>query len=110
MKRIILVMLAVVAVVALLFGTIPAMAAKPDGSNDSPNVIEKSNGFPSGPHFNLNIHGKKSNFVCEAPPPGECGNSVFIPEYTPAGKDAKILYVSNKKSSLNTLAFHSTVT
>lgn len=24
------------------------------------------NGFPSGPHFNLNIHGKKDNFTCPA--------------------------------------------
>jgi hypothetical protein len=25
------------------------------------------NGFPSGPHFNLNIHGKQANFTCPAP-------------------------------------------
>ncbi len=35
-----------------------AFAVKP------PDVIDKSNGFPSGFHFNLNIHGKKLDFKC----------------------------------------------
>ena len=70
-------------------------------------VIERSNGFPSGQHFNLNIHGKKYEYLCD-PTPG--GNSVFILEYTsdyptPDANDAKsiIEYVSNKKSSLTQL-------
>ena len=63
-------------------------------------VIARSNGFPSGQHFNLNIHGKKYEYLCE-PTPG--GNSVFILEYTsdyptPEAKSI-IQYVSNKKSS-----------
>ena len=44
------------------------------------------NGFPSGDHYNLNIHGKKDSFNC---PEQEYdiydepiyGNSVFVPEY-----------------------------
>jgi hypothetical protein len=63
-------------------------------------VIERSNGFPSGQHFNLNIHGKKYEYLCN-PTPG--GNSVFILEYTSdyTGPDERsiIQYVSNKKSS-----------
>jgi hypothetical protein len=35
-----------------------AFAAKP------PDVIDKSNGFPSGEHYNLNIISKKDNFNC----------------------------------------------
>ncbi len=63
-------------------------------------VIARSNGFPSGQHFNLNIHGKKYEYLCE-PAPG--GNSVFILEYTsdyttPEAKSI-IQYVSNKRSS-----------
>jgi hypothetical protein len=63
-------------------------------------VIERSNGFPSGQHFNLNIHGKKYEYLCD-PTPG--GKSVFIFEYThdvyePDVKSI-IQYVSNKKSS-----------
>ena len=38
------------------------------------------NGFISGPHYNLNIIGKKSEFVCPALVPGEYGNVIFIPE------------------------------
>jgi hypothetical protein len=65
----------------------PAMAAKPL------EVIELSNGYPSGPHYNLNIHGKKADYVCDET---EGGNSVFINEYG----DSTISYVSNKKSSV----------
>jgi hypothetical protein len=54
----------------------PAFAAKP--SRPDNDVIAKSNGYPSGPHFNLNIHGKKAGYTCD-PTPG--GNSVFILEY-----------------------------
>jgi len=59
-------------------------------------VIEWSNGFPSGEHFNLNIHGKKADFICDTTPGG---NSVFVPEYG----DSLIQYVQNKKSSLSEL-------
>jgi hypothetical protein len=65
------------------------MAAKPLP------VIEISNGYPSGPHDNLNIHGK-SDFTCDS---AEGGKSVFIDEYG----DSTITYVTNKKSSVTEL-------
>lgn len=65
--------LLLVALMAL--GVTTVFAAKP--SNPDHNVVAMSNGFPSGPHFNLNIHGK-ANFNC---PQGPYGGSVFIPEY-----------------------------
>ena len=40
-------------------------------------MITSSNGIPSGPHFNLNIHGKKASYVCEDVPGG---GSVFVLE------------------------------
>lgn len=99
MKRITLIALAATA--ALLLGISPTMAAKPDGSDGSPNVIERSNGFPSGEHFNLNIHGKKDDgtFVCD-PTPG--GNSIFIDLYSAYG-ETTIQYVTNKKSGVTEL-------
>ena len=59
-------------------------------------VIAWSNGFPSGEHYNLNIHGKKSDFACN-PVPG--GGSVFVPEYG----QSEIQYIQNRKSSLSAL-------
>ena len=88
MKRILVVVLTVL-IVASIFGVSAAMAAKPDGSNDSKNVVEWSNGFPSGPHYNLNIHG---NNAC---PDDEGGHSVFVPE----DGLGLIQYVMNKKST-----------
>jgi hypothetical protein len=63
---------------ALSFGSSNAFATKP-GNEVNPN------GFPSGEHFNLNIHGKQENFT---PPDQEYdeygdpiyGNSIFVPE------------------------------
>ena len=41
-------------------------AGKPIKNNDG--VLEYlGNGFPSGPHFNLILHGKKDDFACPAP-------------------------------------------
>ncbi len=71
-----------------------ALAAKPSGPDN--NVIERSNGYPSGPHFNLNIHGKNDDYQCD-PSPG--GNSVFIREYG----DSTLQIASNKKSKLTEL-------
>lgn len=71
----------------LAFQVYPAMAAKPLP------VIEMSNGYPSGAHFNLNIHGTSS---CQT---SEGGNSVFISEYG----DSTIQYVTNRKSSVTEL-------
>jgi len=68
-----------------------ANAAKPQ------KVIEYSNGYPSGAHYNLNIHGKDPNtYICDSTPGG---NSVFIDEEG----DSTIKYISNKKSSVTEL-------
>jgi hypothetical protein len=76
---------------ALLFFAGKSMAAKPL------DVIQLSNGYPSGEHFNLNIHGKNTEYTCDST--GSGGRSVFIPEYG----EATIKYVSNKKSSVTEL-------
>jgi hypothetical protein len=62
-------------------------------------VVGWSNGFPSGPHFNLNIHGKNNDYIC-TPEPG--GGSVFVPEYG----DSEIQIIQNKKSSISELTVH----
>lgn len=85
-----MIVLAVVLTAALVAGVSTAFAAKPQA------VIERSNGFPSGAHFNLNIHGKKADYQCD---PAAGGGSVFVPLYG----DATIQYVSNKKSSVTEL-------
>lgn len=79
--------------VLLLIGISPVMAAKPDGSDGTRDVISMSNGFPSGEHYNLNIHGKSADYVGD---PTAGGNSVFILEYG----NSTIQYVTNKKASL----------
>lgn len=67
-----------------------AMAAK------SLDVIERSNGFPSGPHYNLNIHGKANTYTCD---PTSGGGSVFISEYG----ESIIKYLTNRTSGLTEL-------
>ena len=70
---------------------IMANAAKPQ------KVIEYSNGYPSGAHYNLNIHGKDpTTYNCDSTPGG---NSVFIGEQG----ESTIKYISNKKSSVTEL-------
>jgi len=76
-----------------------AIAGKGGTPGKSDEVIEWSNGFPSGPHFNLNIHGKKQNYQCNSTPGG---GSVFVPEYGLA----EIQYIQNKKSSVTELTVH----
>ena len=71
-------------------------AAKPQASGSGKDVIAMSNGFPSGLHFNLNIHGKDDDYDCQQ---STGGKSVFIPLYGPS----EIQYVSNKKSSITQL-------
>ena len=73
-----------------------------DGNNafakKSQQVIDWSNGFPSGEHSTMNIHGKKPGFDCDNSLEGTelYGSSVFVPiEGT-----AEIDIVSNKRSSL----------
>ena len=56
-------------------------------------VVQWSNGFPSGDHYNLNIHGKSAGFTCD-PTPG--GGSIFVPEYG----QAEIQFIQNRKASL----------
>lgn len=79
--------------VVLLVGTTPTvMAGKPQ------DVIEKSNGFPSGEHYNLNIIGKKNGFACPDQEYDEFGNpvygnAVFVPEN---GQDIEIYMQSGK--------------
>ena len=92
-KRIVLVVTALT-VVALLVGATAVMAAKPQKSGSGKDVIALSNGFPSGQHFNLNIHGKDpETFVCNET---SGGKSVFVAEYGAS----TIQYVSNEKASV----------
>jgi len=94
MKRRIVLVVTVVALAALVLSTSTAMADKPQNSGSGKDVIALSNGFPSGQHFNLNIHGKDpETFVCDEK---SGGNSVFVAEYGAS----TIQYVSNKKSSV----------
>jgi hypothetical protein len=96
MKRVVIVVVSVLAVAALVFGASLAMAAKPPHAGEDNQLIPRPNGFPAGPHFNLNIHGKKVGFACNDTPGG---GSVFVDEYGPA----TIQYVSNRKSSVTEL-------
>jgi hypothetical protein len=68
--------------------------------------IANPNGFPSGPHYNLNIHGKKDGFTCPAVEYDASGNpiygnSVFIPE----SGEAQIIMVSGRKGKDATAGF-----
>jgi len=72
-KKISLIALSLAAV--LIIGASPALAAGKPAE-----VIAKSNGFPSGMHFNLNIHGQ--DLSLDDPCAHEAGgNSVFIDLY-----------------------------
>ena len=90
MKRTRFIGLLFLVIVALVTGISSVLAAKPQP------VIEHSNGYPSGSHFNLNVHGKNADYACD-PAPG--GNSVFILEYG----FSTLQYVSNKKSAVTEL-------
>jgi hypothetical protein len=76
-----------------------ALGAKP--SDPEHNVVALSNGYRSGPHFNVNIHGKKPGFVCPEPDPLDgYGSSVFIPEYQsdyPEGPPTVLEHVASEK-------------
>ena len=69
-----------------------AFAAKPQA------VIDWSNGFPSGPHSTMNIHGKKADYNCDNSLEGIelYGSSVFVLLYG----NSTIDIVSNKRSDL----------
>jgi hypothetical protein len=96
MKRITLVVLSVLVLATLVSGASTVMADKPSHAGEGSQLIPRPNGFPAGPHYNLNIHGKKVGFACNDTPGG---GSVFVDEYGPA----TIQYVSNKKGSLTEL-------
>ena len=71
-------------------------SASPVGAGKPIDVIPKSNGFPSGPHFNLNLHAQDPAWT-----PGDIepyGNSIWISN---DGSDNTIEYVSNKKNTDN---------
>ncbi len=102
MKRKLVMLITALTLVAVLIGTSVAMAAKPQQSGSGDDVIAKSNGFPSGPHFNLNIHGKDpSKFTCpdEDPLFEGWGNSIFID----IDGTTAIYYMTCKKSSVDVL-------
>jgi len=59
-------------------------------------VVEWSNGFPSGEHANLNIHGKKPLFNCDNSDAAKpFGSSIFVP----LDGTSEINFVSNKRAS-----------
>ena len=95
-----------------------AFAKKPGSDSEGP--ISWSNGFPSGPHWNLNIHGKKIDpfYNCDNSPSAgpPFGASVFLPlntteaaeefpQYNATNENTigKINFVSNKRSSVTDL-------
>lgn len=62
---------------------------------------ENPNGFPSGPHYNLNIIGKKADFTCPAQEYDIShnpiyGNVVFVPEYGNGEGKGEIYITSGK--------------
>jgi len=97
MKRFLVIALSVALIVALVINVIPAMAAKRK-TDDTGMLV--GNGYPSGPHFNLNIHGKNESFYCNPADWIEGGNSVFIDEYG----TATLQLLINKKSNLTELS------
>ncbi len=87
--------LSFIVISVLVIAAFPGMAQKPDS------VITLSNGFPSGPHFNLNIISKDpANFVCPEPTVVDgvqvYGNVIYIPETADLGS-VKIMIESGKK-------------
>jgi len=82
-----------------------AFAVKP------PDVIDNSNGFPSGFHFNLNIHGKKLEFncpepfdastECPVPDPGDCNtHDGEYGKYVNEGTETEPVWVWKYSNSL----------
>ena len=92
MRRILMATISAMLVGTLILGILPAMAGK------AQDVIENSNGYLSGLHFNWNVQGKDpSTFFCEEVLPGV--KSVFIDEYG----ESTTQYVTNKKSNVTDL-------
>jgi hypothetical protein len=71
------------------------------GGHKTKEVIEWSNGAPSGAHHNLIIHGKKLTYDCDETPGG---GSVFVPTYTSLASETQTIeFVSNQKSKIENL-------
>ena len=101
-------------IILVLLFTSGANAGKPEGDGG----IYIGNGFPGGPHFNLNVIAKKAEFTCpqqeflcpdgithktncsDCPTTGTCtplyGGSIFVPQ-VPAGDKITILMESGAK-------------
>ncbi len=93
MKKLIFVSFCIACV--LVIASSAGLAQKPDS------VVTLSNGFPSGPHFNLNIIAKDpANFVCPAPTFVDgvqvYGNVIYIPDTAVPGS-VKVMIESGKK-------------
>jgi hypothetical protein len=86
--------------ILLLVAVSPVMAAKPQKNGAGKDVITLSNGFPSGAHYNLGIHGKSETYECTPYDPESLDHNVVnIPEYG----IGTITYVSGKKVKIDEL-------
>lgn len=94
---------------ALLAGLTITVAAVGTASAAKPvDKIEWSNGFPSGEHLTVNIHGKHDDYQCSSE---TGGGSIFVPENTddPTTEEvetSQINFMQNKKSSVSELTVH----
>lgn len=88
MKKIIITAVTIFSLICANLAVVPALAAKPI------DVQFQSNGFPSGQHFNLNLHGKDPATYTGSPE----GNSVIVA----LSGSSTIEYLSNKKNRNNT--------
>ena len=91
MKRIMTIIISILVTASMVSGISVALAAKSPDQGKPLDVIARSNGLTSGPHFNLNIHGKKDGFTGDDT---SGGHSVFVG----LSGNSTIEYVSNKKS------------
>jgi hypothetical protein len=95
-------------ILSIIFSVALMFAFAGTAYSTKPGQTVNPNGFPSGEHFNLNIHGKKDGFTCPEQEYDEFGNpvygnSIFIPE---SGSDVKILMQSGtgkKAAEIQTL-------
>ncbi len=85
-------------VVAYNFDDFSAFAGKGGVPGKTKAVQDISNGFPSGPHLNLNMHGRILGWGgCQDVTGGDpLGGNINIPLYD----EGSITFVSNKKSSV----------
>ncbi|OGO36696.1 MAG: hypothetical protein A2147_03435 [Chloroflexi bacterium RBG_16_57_8] len=93
MKRKTVILVCLLLVTSLVLMVSPVLAAKPLP------VIQMSNGFPSGEHFNLNVHGKDpARFTPDLTVTG--GNPVFVA----LDGDSTLTLKSDSKSALTELS------